>query len=31
MRADAAVQPEVMFHHYQFMDCLPRRAYKQVW
>ena len=22
MRADAAVQPEVMFHHYQFMDRL---------
>ncbi|WP_087743642.1 MULTISPECIES: flagellar export protein FliJ [unclassified Acidovorax] len=26
MRADAAVQPEVMFHHYQFMDRLGHAA-----
>lgn len=26
MRADTAVQPEVMFHHYQFMDRLAQAA-----
>jgi flagellar FliJ protein len=26
MRSDAAVQPEVMFHHYQFMDRLGHAA-----